>query len=179
MDDEQIKQAVNRFLAWKLPAGFNPDGGISFSASQTGSMPTGTNLFTATQAEAMLRHALDIEKDDANLLRCPFCASTEVEVVASRTFYVRCTKCGVRTDMQPTKALAIAAWQQRPIDTGVPKQSFDAAFYEEPLFRAFNEAVDALVELLNEADKINDPAWIIRAVDAMTRVARYRQSAGV
>ncbi len=57
MDNEQIKQAVNRFLAWKLPAGFNPDGGISFSASQTGSMPTGTNLFTATQAEAMLRNA--------------------------------------------------------------------------------------------------------------------------
>lgn len=65
MTDEQIKAMVDRFLSWKLPEDFNPDNGISFQQiSNPGTMfayehvPTGTNLFTATQAEAMVRHML-------------------------------------------------------------------------------------------------------------------------
>jgi len=66
MNDEQIKRMVNRFLAWKLPADFAPDNGISFEPiSNAGSHheyrrePVGTNLLTATQAEEMVRHMLD------------------------------------------------------------------------------------------------------------------------
>lgn len=66
MTDEQIKHMVNRFLNWKLPDNFNPDGGISFEpiASQ-GTLhsyirnPVGTNLLDATQAEAMVRHMVE------------------------------------------------------------------------------------------------------------------------
>ena len=68
MTDEQIKVAVSRFLAWKLPANFQPDGGISFRATFNENTahpmkaePTGTNLFTATQAEAMIRHILQAQ----------------------------------------------------------------------------------------------------------------------
>ena len=58
-----IERMVNRFLAWKLPNDFNPDGGISFKAEYNEGTahpgkhePTGTNLLTATQAKAMVEH---------------------------------------------------------------------------------------------------------------------------
>lgn len=63
--DEHIKTMVDRFLQWKLPHDFNPDGGITFDPiSNRGNQyearrePVGTNLLTATQAEAMIRHLL-------------------------------------------------------------------------------------------------------------------------
>jgi hypothetical protein len=63
MTDEQIKQMANRFLGWKLPADFHPDDGISFTPDyNVGTQwpgrhePTGTNLFSYTQAEAMVRY---------------------------------------------------------------------------------------------------------------------------
>jgi hypothetical protein len=74
MTDDQIKYMVDRFLAWRLPENFRPDAGISFKAEYNDSPaamatlgidkpmrhePTGTNLFDATQAEAMLRHLVD------------------------------------------------------------------------------------------------------------------------
>jgi hypothetical protein len=63
MTEQQIKHMVDRFLQWKLPADFNPDGGISY-AGPIGNVGTeyeyrrdsvGTNLLTAIQAEAMVR----------------------------------------------------------------------------------------------------------------------------
>ena len=67
MTDEQIKHMVDRFLNWHLPEKFCPDAGISFEPiynkhSPFGPMkhaPQGTNLFDATQAEAMVRHMLE------------------------------------------------------------------------------------------------------------------------
>ena len=67
MSDEQIKYMVDRFLGWRLPENFNPDGGISFKPTfnegfSFGPMknePTGTNLFDVTQAEAMIRYLVD------------------------------------------------------------------------------------------------------------------------
>lgn len=68
--DEQIKQITNRFLGWKLPEDFHPDDGISFEPefnkewnAKQGKppqrrTPTGTNLFSYTQAEAMVRFIL-------------------------------------------------------------------------------------------------------------------------
>lgn len=73
MTDAQIKHMVDRFLTWRLPENFCPDGGISFKAKYNDSPevmkmlgltepcrhePMGTNLFDATQAEAMVRHML-------------------------------------------------------------------------------------------------------------------------
>jgi len=64
--DDQIKYMVNRFLAWRLPENFNPDGGISFkpnynehTAHPMKHEPVGTNLFDATQAEEMIRYLVD------------------------------------------------------------------------------------------------------------------------
>lgn len=66
MTDDQIKHMVSRFLMWKLPENFRPDGGISFKADfNEGTAwpmkhePSGTNLFDATQAEAMIRHMVE------------------------------------------------------------------------------------------------------------------------
>lgn len=66
MTEEQIKHLVNRFLNYRLPDDFNPDGGVSFkrtfndhTAHPMRHEPTGTNLLNATQAEAMVRHMLE------------------------------------------------------------------------------------------------------------------------
>jgi len=66
MGDDQIKHMVGRFLAWRLPENFAPDGGVVFTA-QYGlgtpwpgtHRPTGTNLLDWTQAEAMVRHMIE------------------------------------------------------------------------------------------------------------------------
>lgn len=65
MTEAQIKYMVDRFLSWKLPENFSPDAGISFKAEYNEGTPwpakhepSGTNLFSAVQAEAMIRHML-------------------------------------------------------------------------------------------------------------------------
>ncbi|OGT55467.1 MAG: hypothetical protein A3E01_09165 [Gammaproteobacteria bacterium RIFCSPHIGHO2_12_FULL_63_22] len=67
MTDEQIKHMANRFLGWKLPEDFYPDAGIKFAPhvnpgceyDHARDGPIGTNLFTAIQAEAMVRHMIE------------------------------------------------------------------------------------------------------------------------
>ena len=61
IDEAQIKHMVNRFLGWKLPDNFRPDNGISVREGgwSRGFEPTGTNLFDATQAEAMVRYMVE------------------------------------------------------------------------------------------------------------------------
>jgi hypothetical protein len=63
-----VDHMVNRFLAWKLPADFHPDNGISFKREsdydhpQFGRAkyePIGTNLLTADQAKAMFAHCVE------------------------------------------------------------------------------------------------------------------------
>lgn len=63
---QQIDHMVTRFLAWKLPEHFNPDGGISFQrefnqrlAHPAKHEPSGTNLFDFGQARAMVEHMLE------------------------------------------------------------------------------------------------------------------------
>lgn len=63
MTEEQIKQMAERFLTWKLPVDFNPDAGIAFepvankgTAYEYRHQPSGTNLFSYTQALEMVRH---------------------------------------------------------------------------------------------------------------------------
>lgn len=66
MTEDQIEHMANRFLNWKLPENFNPDGGVSFE--KTGNKgtphefkrePTGTNLFGYSDAVDMVRHMID------------------------------------------------------------------------------------------------------------------------
>jgi hypothetical protein len=71
--DAQIKHMVDRFLGWKLPENFNPDGGISFQATFNEMTvpprrrePVGTNLLDAAQAEAMVRHMIEGMPTDQN-----------------------------------------------------------------------------------------------------------------
>jgi len=64
-DGAVVARMAQRFLSWRLPEDFNPDNGISFKPTFNDHMdppmrcnPTGTNLFNARQAEAMVRHML-------------------------------------------------------------------------------------------------------------------------
>jgi hypothetical protein len=50
-------EMVSRFLGWRLPDDFMPDGGVTFKPLPHG-WPTGTNLLHAGQARAMLEHVL-------------------------------------------------------------------------------------------------------------------------
>lgn len=66
LDAAQIEHMVSRFLQWKLPKNFSPDAGISFqplfnqdTAHPMRHEPSGTNLFDAEQAVAMVRHMID------------------------------------------------------------------------------------------------------------------------
>jgi hypothetical protein len=61
MTEQQIKHMVDRFLGWKLPKDFNPDNGIKYEpyARSPGFEPSGTNLFDATQADAMVRYMIE------------------------------------------------------------------------------------------------------------------------
>lgn len=61
-NDDLIKHMRDRFLGWRLPDDFRPDGGVSFqpvinegSPHEYKNKPVGTNLLTATQAEDMIR----------------------------------------------------------------------------------------------------------------------------
>lgn len=66
MTEAQTKHMVSRFLGWRLPENFSPDAGISFkktfnehTAHPMKHEPVGTNLFDATQAEAMVRYMIE------------------------------------------------------------------------------------------------------------------------
>jgi hypothetical protein len=66
MTDTQVKHMVERFLGWRLPESFNPDGGISFKKTFNDHMPqpmknepTGTNLFDFDQATAMVLYMIE------------------------------------------------------------------------------------------------------------------------
>ena len=72
MTDEQIKHMANRFLVWKIPDSFSPDGGIKLdpignkgSAHEYRHQPVGTNLFTYTEAVAMVRHMVEGLPEDS------------------------------------------------------------------------------------------------------------------
>jgi hypothetical protein len=67
LTDAQKRAMVDRFLAWKLPADFGPDTGITFTPYMNATpdsalWPSGTCLLTATQAHAMLEHMLEALK---------------------------------------------------------------------------------------------------------------------
>lgn len=58
------KEMIDRFLSWRLPYDFAPDGGVSFEPlthpewPKGFGWPVGTNLLTHEQAKQMLVHVL-------------------------------------------------------------------------------------------------------------------------
>ena len=70
-----IDKLVDRFLSWKLPRDFSPDGGISFVPSKThpDMWPIGTNLFTADQAKEMLAHVTGPLRAKLDRLMIEYC----------------------------------------------------------------------------------------------------------
>lgn len=59
MSKTMIDKMVDRFLTWPLPKDFAPDCGISFIENRSPHCwPVGTNLLTAEQARAMVKHML-------------------------------------------------------------------------------------------------------------------------
>ena len=63
MATPSIDEMTSRFLQWKLPTDFDPDGGITFSKEHLhpspAHWPCGTNLLTYRQAEQMVRFMLN------------------------------------------------------------------------------------------------------------------------
>ena len=62
MNDSQIKHMVDRFLSWKLPETFAPDGGVRFvkpTPQHAAHWPRGTNLLDANQAREMIGHLVE------------------------------------------------------------------------------------------------------------------------
>jgi len=73
--DEAIQKLTNRFLMWRLPDNFNPDGGISFTPDYNNGTeeggrhrPVGTNLFDYGQAKQMIEYLLEDEDSFAAAL---------------------------------------------------------------------------------------------------------------
>lgn len=62
LTDAQVDHMTNRFLAWKLPADFRPDGGVEFDPDAAKRLdprnvrhePYGTNLLDHAQAREMV-----------------------------------------------------------------------------------------------------------------------------
>lgn len=65
MTEAQIKHMVDRFLGWRLPENFNPDGGVSYKRPNyhpdvdARQLLSGTNIFSADQADAMVRNMIE------------------------------------------------------------------------------------------------------------------------
>lgn len=63
MTEDQIAHMRDRFLSWKFPKNFRPDGGIIYRRPNCDpsidATPAGSNLLGVTQAERMIRHLVE------------------------------------------------------------------------------------------------------------------------
>jgi Lar family restriction alleviation protein len=122
--EDQIKHMADRFLGWRLPENFHPDGGISFKKTFNDHMPTpmkneptGTNLFDAEQATAMVRYMIEGLPVAVILNPCPFCGSpaTLTDQGPAHTQCVECSnpECGAEGPCHHSTADAANAWNAR------------------------------------------------------------------
>lgn len=102
-----IDEMVNRFLAWKLPDDFHPDGGVKFDRPPypfpAPQWPSGTNLLTAQQAKDMLTHVLgDVLAEAAKSERraITFGDIVQSQVIAMRAAVVAAKLEGLNVGMQ-------------------------------------------------------------------------------
>ena len=102
--NQYIKESVSRFLGWKLPADFAPDAGITFKPNanadspielQYKHKPTGTNLFHAGQAEAMLIHVAKPLTDKIESLESDLQLQTKVFIAACEDLALIAEKLGI------------------------------------------------------------------------------------
>jgi hypothetical protein len=101
-----VDHMVSRFLSWKLPEGFSPDGGITFTPVMNEgteyayrSDPSGTNLFNAEQATAMVRHMLE---------GGPAVAAPDVGELAAQATSAMLLMTDVRKALAPIEAFVLA-----------------------------------------------------------------------
>ena len=126
MSDEQIKQMVDRFLCWELPTDFNPDNGITFDPIASRGTPyefqrkpVGTNLLTAQQAEAMIRHIL---KGTENPLRFIDAAklrekiATDPDLPCEAGSPAAAPVCEWRVIQSPMNSFFLSGCTKKPID---------------------------------------------------------------
>lgn len=123
MTEAEIKAAVSRFLTWKLPEDFSPDGGISFKATFNENTPhpmkaepTGTNLLTATQAEAMIRYILGVGYMDT---KEPTTAEQNLQMMRSASDEIK----GLRRTIDNLAPKADAYDAIRQLQSMMPRQS--------------------------------------------------------
>lgn len=100
-EDALVKYMVDRFLSWRLSEAFHPDGGISFkpafnehTAYPMKAEPTGTNLFSAEQATAMVRYMLDGFDPNRSPKKPTTRHSLERTSPKGERFVGTCTLCG-------------------------------------------------------------------------------------
>lgn len=105
MTDEQIKHMVNRFLGWRLPENFSPDGGISFKVSWNAFPPIGTNLLDAAQAEVMVRYMVEGMPEPM-----PVCSGSEVPGIFQRHLYSGQVVNGFTALHDESRAMAKCDW---------------------------------------------------------------------
>jgi hypothetical protein len=73
MSKINIDKMVDRFLGWRLPDDFAPDGSISFNHAPDAmghepTWPTGTNLLTAVQAKQMFSEVVQPDEEMLELM---------------------------------------------------------------------------------------------------------------
>lgn len=98
MTNYDIDKMVSRFLRWKIPEDFFPDGGISFkptfngiNGSQIKAEPSGTNLFTYSQAKEMVLYMLANDEKDSGQIAY-HCANGPAIVYSSTNEWWYCGK---------------------------------------------------------------------------------------
>lgn len=128
MTEEQIKHMVDRFLMWQLPKDFNPDGGIELNKQvfydQRAFSATGTNLFTASQAETMIRFMVENLPDISSDV-IPLKLSTENPSDSDQPYLFPMSPeepFFILRGRDPAAVAAISAWileRYRLLDSGV------------------------------------------------------------
>ena len=106
MTNDQIKHMIDRFLGWRLPDNFNPDGGISFKKAINADRPSwpqnnepvGTNLLDATQAEEMVRYMVE---------GIPAAESAAIPPAPPKSDRPICKHCGLRLYLDKTTVLPV------------------------------------------------------------------------
>lgn len=145
MTEDQIKHMRDRFLGWKLPSDFRPDGGVEFNRygnpgtkSQYENQPTGTNLLDAQQAEAMIRYMLEgLPVGDSNV-------AAVREKMRQREIQ-GFDKYGVstdRTDLTPEQWL-----------THLQEELMDACVYTQRMFKEIATLRGQLIEVAGEEEE--------------------------
>jgi len=166
MTEEQINYMANRFLGWKLPDAFNPDGGVSFKAKyHNGTVeggrhkPAGTNLFSADQAREMVQYmAVGVPTDNSEVI-----IKSLADGIAEVAEHLGCER--------DAQSILFTLREHE----GSPDQSEDSSTPEsaDKLKEACQEAIDAwMYDCLSEPDERHDiagpvieldPRWILEA----------------